>query len=92
MLSINADGLDHRELNEALRSAERSCRIESCLGQRFIAAGMADKDIILQCVSFCCVICFNCSNIARSFADLFSCSSLILSILSEQVLHQKCTQ
>ena len=48
MLSINAEGLDHRELNEALRSAERSCRIESCCGQRFIAAGMADKDIILQ--------------------------------------------
>lgn len=48
MLSINADGLDHRELNEALRSAERSCRIESCLGQRFIAAGMADKDIMIQ--------------------------------------------
>ena len=48
MLSIKADGLDHRELNEALRSAERSCRIESCCGQRFIAAGMADKDIIIQ--------------------------------------------
>lgn len=48
MLSINADGLDHRELNEALQSAERSCRIESCLGQRFIAAGMADKDIMIQ--------------------------------------------
>ena len=42
---INANGLDHKVLNEAIRDASGPCTVEQCCGQRFIAAGMADKDI-----------------------------------------------
>ena len=42
---INANGLDHKVLNEAIRDASGSCTVEQCCGQRFIAAGMSDKDI-----------------------------------------------
>lgn len=38
---IDARGKNFTELNEALRSGG-DCRIENCLGQRFIAAGMSD--------------------------------------------------
>lgn len=48
MLSICAEGLDHRALNEAIRQAEEPCRIESCCGQRFLGAGMSDRDITIQ--------------------------------------------
>ena len=42
---IQADGLDHRTLNEQIRCSPEPCTIEGCCGQRFIAAGMADRDI-----------------------------------------------
>jgi formylmethanofuran dehydrogenase subunit C len=45
---IHADGLDHRAHNEAIRSAAGDCTIDACLGQRFIAAGMADKHIVIR--------------------------------------------
>ncbi len=48
MMSINAEGLDHKELNEAIRSIQDKCTIEACCGQRFIAAGMSDKDITIK--------------------------------------------
>ena len=41
---LQAKDLDHKAINEALRGAE-DCVIEGCCGQRFIAAGMADKNI-----------------------------------------------
>jgi len=44
-VTINAKNLDFTALNEELRSAGPICRIEGCLGQRFIAAGMKDKSI-----------------------------------------------
>lgn len=42
---IHADGLDHRTLNEEIRKAAGHCTIDGCCGQRFLAAGMAGKDI-----------------------------------------------
>lgn len=45
---ICAKGLEHRELNDALRSAHQPCRIEACLGQRFIASGMDNIDLTIQ--------------------------------------------
>ena len=44
---IQAAGLDHQALNAALRQSVEDCRIEDCCGQRFIAAGMKDKDITI---------------------------------------------
>ena len=37
---INASSLSYQALNEAIRKGGIECRIEGCLGQRFIAAGM----------------------------------------------------
>ena len=48
MISIFAEGLDHKELNEAIRNAPDECEIDACLGQRFIAAGMSDKSITIR--------------------------------------------
>ena len=45
MVLINAEGLNHQDLNIKIRAASENCRVENCLGQRFIAAGMADKSI-----------------------------------------------
>lgn len=48
MVLINAEKLDHKELNETIRNAKDSCQITSCCGQRFIAAGMSDQDITIK--------------------------------------------
>lgn len=40
MLTINAEGLDHKRLNELIRASETPLRVLGCLGQRFIAAGL----------------------------------------------------
>ena len=45
MESIQAKDLEHRALNDQLRVLTGDCVIEDCCGQRFIAAGMADKNI-----------------------------------------------
>ena len=45
MTVIHASGLDHRTLNEQIRSCEGFCVVEGCCGQRFIAAGMAEREI-----------------------------------------------
>ncbi len=42
---INAKELDYSALNQKIREADGSCRITECLGQRFIAAGMSDRQI-----------------------------------------------
>lgn len=39
---INASSLSYQALNKAVRSAGGECRIENCLGQRFIGAGLSD--------------------------------------------------
>ena len=48
MTSVNAKDLDHKAINEALRSARQPCSIDYCCGQRFIAAGMKDQDIVIR--------------------------------------------
>ena len=47
-MKIDANGLDFRTLNLALRDAEQPCEITGCLGQRFIAAGMSGKNITIS--------------------------------------------
>ncbi len=48
MSTICAEGLDHRALNQQIRSSSGSCTIEGCCGQRFLAAGMADREIEIR--------------------------------------------
>ncbi|MBR4060144.1 MAG: glutamate synthase, partial [Lachnospiraceae bacterium] len=48
MKLIDAKNLDYRTLNEELRKADEDCTIEGCCGQRFIAAGMSDKTLIIN--------------------------------------------
>ncbi len=48
MTTINVKDLDCKEINERLREAEGDCLLTNCLGQRFIAAGMADKKISIE--------------------------------------------
>ena len=47
MAFIQAEGLDHRALNEAIRQ-ETKCTVMGCRGQRFIASGMKDRQITLE--------------------------------------------
>ena len=42
---VNAENLGYKEINEALRSGEKEYTVNGVLGQRFIAAGMANKNI-----------------------------------------------
>ena len=48
MSSINAEGRDYQELNEQIREAGNSCTITNCCGQRFLAAGMINKEITIE--------------------------------------------
>ena len=41
MISIDADHLDHKALNDRLRGINAPIQLTNCCGQRFIAAGMA---------------------------------------------------
>ena len=47
-MNINATGLDYRELNETLRNARGNCTVTDCLGQRFLAAGISDKNVTVS--------------------------------------------
>ena len=47
-MMIDAKELGYKEINEKLREAGSECEIEGCLGQRFIAAGMSDKNINIK--------------------------------------------
>lgn len=48
MFLINAENQDHAALNEAIRRSDGDCRIENCLGQRFLGAGMKEKNITIE--------------------------------------------
>lgn len=48
MKYVDAKGLDYAALNEALRQDIQEFEIANCCGQRFIAAGMADKKITIN--------------------------------------------
>lgn len=45
---LNVQGLDYTAINELIRNQKRDCTLDNCCGQRFIAAGMADKKITLN--------------------------------------------
>lgn len=45
---INAEGLSHREINEAIRKSRGGCTVTGCLGERFIAAGMSARDVTIE--------------------------------------------
>ena len=47
-MKIDVTGLGYRKLNESLRQSGGSCTLTGCCGQRFIAAGMSDKDITIE--------------------------------------------
>lgn len=48
MKTIQANGLSFSELNRILRESGEACKITGCLGQRFLAAGMADRSIAIE--------------------------------------------
>lgn len=45
MVTIHAEGLDHKALNGTIREISEPCTVDGCCGQRFIAAGMTDKTL-----------------------------------------------
>ena len=45
---IDAKDLDSRTLNARLREAQEPCTLVGCCGQRFLAAGMSDKEIRVE--------------------------------------------
>lgn len=48
MMLIDAARLDYAGLNQAIRSSDTDCRILRCLGQRFIGAGLNNKEISIE--------------------------------------------
>ena len=48
MIKIDAKELDYAALNEAIRQSVGEIEITNCLGQRFIAAGMSDRKIVIK--------------------------------------------
>ena len=48
MKSINAKDLGYKEINEKLRESDRDITLSGCCGQRFIAAGMSDKNLVIE--------------------------------------------
>ena len=48
MKTIDATGLDYKELNALLRETTGKCTIQNCCGQRYLADGMADIDLTID--------------------------------------------
>ena len=48
MTIIDATALGYQMLNERIQETEGPCTVTNCCGQRFLAAGMADKEISIQ--------------------------------------------
>ena len=47
-MNINAENLDYREINEAIRSSGKKATITGCMGQRFIGAGMSSVSVTIN--------------------------------------------
>lgn len=45
---LNVKDLDYKDVNDKLRKMEGDCSITGCCGQRFIGAGMSDKNITVD--------------------------------------------
>ena len=48
IMLFDARGLDHKTLNQKIRSSDTDVTISGCCGQRFIAAGMKNKHITIN--------------------------------------------
>lgn len=48
MSVLDAKGLDHKRLNEQIKATAGDIQLENVLGQRFIAAGLSDKQLELH--------------------------------------------
>ena len=48
VMLLNAKDLNYKVLNEMLRKATDDCNITECCGQRYIAAGMSDRNITIN--------------------------------------------
>ena len=48
MTIIQAHGMEHRAINEAIRTGDAFCVVEGCCGQRFLGAGMSGRQIELH--------------------------------------------
>lgn len=47
-MTIDAKELDFKALNRAIRACGKSCTVNNCLGQRFIASGLSNKNIVIN--------------------------------------------
>jgi len=47
-MMIDAKNLSYKQINEALREQDGEFELDNCLGQRFIGAGMSDKNITIN--------------------------------------------
>ncbi|MBO7526217.1 MAG: glutamate synthase, partial [Clostridia bacterium] len=47
MIKLNALNLNFDQLNEAVRNSKEDIEISDCLGQRFIGAGLSDKNLTI---------------------------------------------
>ena len=45
---LNVKNLGYKELNDSIRNIDGDCIVTDCCGQRFIAAGMSDKNITID--------------------------------------------
>ena len=48
MSQINVNGLHHKVLNDRLRKETGTITLDNCCGQRFLAAGMSNKNMIIN--------------------------------------------
>ena len=48
MTKIDAQGMEYRALNEAIREAGEACELCGCMGQRFLAAGLSSQSICIN--------------------------------------------
>ncbi len=48
MTVIDIKNMDFKEVNEKVRRSGDDCTLVGCCGQRFIAAGMSDKNIVIE--------------------------------------------
>lgn len=47
-MNVNANGLEFRAINDAIRKTGKSVTLTDVIGQRFIAAGMSDKTVTIS--------------------------------------------
>lgn len=48
MITYDAKDLDYRQINELLRRTDGEITLDNCCGQRFIAAGMSGKTVMIN--------------------------------------------